>query len=40
MIGLMIGLTVGLLGSRTRAGNFLYTLAAAKLSFLPRSTDD
>jgi hypothetical protein len=39
MIGLLIGAIIGLLASRTTVGNTLYTLAAARLKFLPRSTD-
>ena len=39
MLGFIFGAVVGLLASRSRGGIFLYTLAAAKLSFLPRSKD-
>jgi accessory gene regulator protein AgrB len=39
MLTLILGAVIGLLVSRTSAGNFLYTLAAAKLKFLPRSKD-
>lgn len=39
ILGIIIGAIFGLAGSRTNVGNTLYTLAAARLSFLPKSKD-
>jgi len=39
MFTFLFGAIVGLLASRTSVGNTLYTLAAAKIKFLPRSKD-